>query len=122
LVLVVLVSIPLTQVRRSFLSSLLGSVYLGKDIRTGAEIALKIGCAESADHSPSRLGHEYSVYTAMGSSAGISPVRWYGKEGTHEVIVLDYLGNSLGDLIRGRQVSDGKTFLYAPQMVRSPCT
>jgi hypothetical protein len=88
----------------------------------GADILLKIGCAESADHSPSRLGHEYSAHTEMGSGTGISPVHWYGKEGPYEAIILDYLGNSLGDLIRGQHVGDGKTFLYAPQMVCLPCT
>jgi serine/threonine protein kinase len=117
-VLVDLVSLTLTQVRHIFLSSL-GSVYLGKDIRTGAEVALKIG---RADHSPSRLSHEYHVYQKTAGSIGISPVCWYGKEGSYEVIVLENLGTSLGDLVSAQQFDHRKTFFFASQMVRSLCT
>jgi hypothetical protein len=45
LALVAQVSPTLTQAQYIVLSSL-ASVYLGKDIRTGAEIAVKIGCAD----------------------------------------------------------------------------
>ena len=105
-------SLTLIQIRYIVLSSL-GSVYLGKDIRTGAEIAVKIGCA---DHSSSRLCHEYKVYTELAGSAGISSVRWYGKEGPYEVIVMNHLGTSLGDLTIRGQVD---VFQYASQMVCS---
>jgi serine/threonine protein kinase len=96
------------------LTSYLASVFLGKDIKTGTEVALKIG---HADHMPSRLGHEYNVYKTITGCTGISPVRWFGKEGLHEVIVLDYLGTSLGDLISGQQSEHREVFSYAPQMV-----
>jgi hypothetical protein len=109
------VSLTPTRVRYSFLSTL-ASVYFGKDIRTGAEIALKIGWS---DHSSPRLRHEYNVYTQIAGGAGISPVHWYGKEGPYEVIVMNHLGTSLGDLISGGQVDHGKIFQYAPQMVCS---
>jgi len=82
----------------------------------GAEVALKIG---DTGQSPSQLKHEYTVYTSIASSAGISPVLWYGKEGTYEVIILNNLGKSLGDLIDKDQFDSGKVFLYALQMVRS---
>jgi casein kinase I family protein HRR25 len=97
----------------AFLSSL-GSVYQGRDIKTGSEIALKIG---RADHLSSRLNHEYNVYTTLAGGAGISQVHWYGKEGAHEVIVLEHLGTSLDDLVNEKQVGLSKAFLYAPQMV-----
>ena len=80
----------------------------------GAEIALKIG---PADYSLSRLSHKYNVYTALAGCTGISPVHWYGKEGTHEVIVLEYLGTSLGDLVSKQQVDHSNVFSYASQMV-----
>ncbi|KAH8989312.1 kinase-like protein [Lactarius deliciosus] len=91
-----------------------GSVYLGRDIRIGTEIALKIG---RADHLPSRLSHEYDVYSALGACAGVTPVHWYGKEGLYEVIILDHLGTSLGDLIDEEQVEQSKTFQYTCQML-----
>jgi len=93
---------------------LLESVYLGKDIMTGADVALKIGhpCGLSL-----RLSHEHNVYTSIGGSRGISQVLWYGKEGIHEVIVLDHLGTSLDDLIDQRKFDHRETFSYTFQMV-----
>lgn len=114
MVLVDLVSSTLTRVENNFMGSL-GDVYLGKDIRTGAEVAVKIG---RADDSPSTLGHEYDVYKTTAGSVGIPTVWWYGKEGNHEVIVLEHLGTSLSDLI-GVQGFDHKPFLFASRMVRS---
>ena len=60
----------LTQAQYTFLN-LLESVYLGKDIKTGVEVALKIGRVEN---SPSKLNHEYNVYTALAGSLGITKV------------------------------------------------
>jgi len=94
----------------------LGSVYLGRDIRMGAEVALKIG---SAGGLPSRLNHEYNVYKSIAGSVGTSSVLWYGKEGLYEVIVLEHLGNSLDDLINNKQFDYGKVFSCALQMVCS---
>jgi serine/threonine protein kinase len=105
---------PTDQVRLVFLNPL-GSVFLGKDIQTGADVALKIGCAGS---SPSKLSYEYNVYTTISGSTGISDVLWYGKEGLHEIIVLEYLGTSLGDLISERRFDPRRAFFYGLQMVR----
>lgn len=96
--------------------SSLGCVYLGKDIGTGADVAVKIG---RPDNLPSTLGHEYDVYKTTAGSVGIPPVCWYGKEGYHEVIVLEHLGTSLGDLISTQKFDPRKTFFFASQMVRS---
>ena len=100
---------------RSFIDTALGSVYLGKDIKTGAEVALKIG---GTGHVSSRLKHEYTVYTNIAGSAGISPILWYGKEGPYEVIVMNNLGESLSDFIDEEQFDSRKVFLCASQMVR----
>ena len=81
---------------------------------TGSDVALKIGHRSSLR---SRFSHEYNVYTTIAGSRGISQVFWYGKEDGYEVIVLDYLGTSLGDLIDQLNFDRGKTFLYATQMV-----
>ncbi len=81
-----------------------------------SDVALKIG---HRCNLPSRLSHEYNVYAIIASSRGISQVLWYGKEGRYEVIVLDYLGTSLGDLIDQLKFDHGKTFLYTTQMVHS---
>jgi hypothetical protein len=52
---------------------------------------------------------------------GFSPVYWYGKEGRHEVIVLEYLGASLDDLVATQQLDHLETFFFASQMVHSLC-
>ena len=80
----------------------------------GVEVALKIGWAEN---SPSKLNHEYNVYTALAGSPGIAEVCWYGKEGIYEVIALKNLRTSLDDLICEHQLGVRRTFLYASQMV-----
>ena len=92
----------------------LASVFQGKDIMTGNDVALKIGRVGS---SSSKLSYEYEVYRTISGSAGICEVLWYGKEGLREIIVLEYLGTSLGDLIREQQFDPRRTFLYASQMV-----
>ena len=93
---------------------MLGSVYLGKDITTGALVALKIGhpCSLS-----SGLSHEHDVYKNIAGSEGISQLLWYGKEDIYEVIVLDYLGTSLDDLSDQLKFDHRKVFLYAARMV-----
>ena len=50
---------------------------------------------------------------------GTSPVLWYGKEGLYEVIVLEYLGSSLRDLINEQKLDSEKAFMCASQMVCS---
>ena len=110
-----LVSLILTQVRH-YIDTSPGSVYLGKDIKTEAEVALKIG---NPDQLPSGLSHEYNVYTSISGSTGIPSVHWYGKESQYEVLVLDHLGTSLGNLINEDRIDNGEVFLYALQMVCS---
>jgi len=112
LVRVVQVSPTLTQAQ-CFSDASLGSVYLGRDIRTGADVALKIGLTG--------LYHEYKVYTSIAGSIGTSTVLWYGKEDVYEVIVLEYLGDSIGDLVDKEKFNSGKAFLYASQMVCMWC-
>ncbi|KAF8491805.1 kinase-like domain-containing protein [Russula emetica] len=91
-----------------------GSVYLGKDIATGGDVAVKIGHPCGL---PSRLSHEHNVYTTIAGGRGIPRVLWYGKESIYEVIVLDHLGTSLGDLIDQLEFDHRKTFSYATQML-----
>ena len=98
---------------RHFLS-FLGSVYLGKDIMMGSDVALKIG---HQCNLPSKLSHKYNVYITIAGSWGISQVLWYSKEGVYEVIVLDHLRTSLGNLIDQLQFDHRKMFSYATQMV-----
>ena len=96
--------------------SLLASVYLGKDIMMGNDVAMKIGHPCSL---PSRLSHEHNMYTAITDSKGlrISYILWYSKEDIYEVIIMDHLRTSLGNLIDQFKFDHEKTFSYATQMV-----
>lgn len=50
---------------------------------------------------------------------GTCPVLWYGKEDLYEVMVLEYLGKSLDDLIDEQKPNSEKAFCFASQMVCS---
>ena len=76
---------------------------------------MKIG---SADRSPG-LNYEYNVYTNIAGSVGTLSVLWYGKEDLYEVIVLEHLSGSLGDLINKKQFDHEEVFSYTSQMVCS---
>lgn len=91
----------------------IGSVYLGKDIKSEREVALKL---EVAQDSSSNLAHEYSVYQAISGLSRIPKVYWYGREGPYHVIVLDRLGNTLEE-IRRTSIDTNTVFNYATQMV-----
>jgi len=99
-----------------FSDTSLGSIYLGRDIRMGGDVAIKIGYTGLRS---SRLIHEYQVYTRIAGCTGTCPVLWYGKEDLYEVMVLEYLGKSLGDLIDEQRPNSGKAFFCASQMVCS---
>ena len=98
--------------------STLGKVYLGKDIRTEQEYALKI---ESIQGSESRFCREYEVYRAISGTLGIPTMHWYRKEGSSNVIVLDRLGLSVADLARQHKLNMKTIFSVADQMVCGFC-
>ncbi|KAF8503826.1 kinase-like domain-containing protein [Russula emetica] len=90
-----------------------GSVYLGKDIKTEQDVALKLKVAQD---SSSNLAHEYSVYQAISGLSRIPKVYWYGREGLYHVIVLDCLGSTLEEI--GQTCIDtNAVFTYATQML-----
>ena len=87
---------------------------MGRDLKRGDDVALKIA---HEDHST--LRYENGVYKAIAGSRGVSPPRWFGKEGYYYVIVLEHLGTSVGDLISTQQFDHSRTFFFASQMVRT---
>jgi len=91
----------------------IGSVYLGKDIKTERDVALKL---QAAEDSSSNLAHEYSIYQAISGLPGIPKVYWYGRKGPYYVIVLDHLGSTLEEIGR-TSIDINAVFAYATQMV-----
>jgi len=72
-----------------------GDIYLGTNINTGIEVAIKL---ESAKSRHPQLAYEYKVYRILAGGVGVPNVYWFGKEGDYNVMVMDILGPSLEDL------------------------
>ncbi len=95
-------------------SPLLGSVFLGRDIRTGRDVALKLEAIR--DLSP-KLVHKYSIYRNISGISGIPKACWYRREGPYSVLVLDRLGSTFNALARKSALDTNTIFTYAIQMV-----
>jgi len=72
-----------------------GTIYLGTNINSGTEVAIKL---ESMKVRHPQLSYEYKVYRILAGGVGIPNVHWFGKEGDYNVMVMDILGPSLEDL------------------------
>jgi len=72
-----------------------GDIYLGTNMTTGEEVAIKL---ESVKTKHPQLLYESKIYRILHGGLGIPNVRWYGVEGDYNVMVLDLLGPSLEDL------------------------
>eukprot|EP00004_Rigifila_ramosa_P000555 TRINITY_DN1057_c0_g1_i2.p1 TRINITY_DN1057_c0_g1~~TRINITY_DN1057_c0_g1_i2.p1 ORF type:complete len:521 (-),score=90.23 TRINITY_DN1057_c0_g1_i2:1262-2692(-) len=72
-----------------------GEIYLGENVATHDEIAVKI---EPSNTKHPQLLYEAKLYKLLGGAAGIPWVRWYGQEGDYNMMVMDLLGPSLEDL------------------------
>ncbi|KAI8891262.1 kinase-like protein [Backusella circina FSU 941] len=72
-----------------------GEIYLGTNIMSGEDIAVKL---ESIRAAHPQLEYEARVYKTLAGGVGIPFVRWYGREGDFNVFVMDLLGPSMEDL------------------------
>lgn len=72
-----------------------GDIYLGTNMTTGEEVAIKL---ESVKTKHPQLLYESKIYRILHGGLGIPCIRWYGVEGDYNVLVLDLLGPSLEDL------------------------
>jgi len=76
-----------------------GDIYLGSNINTGEEVAVKL---ESVKSRHPQLAYEYRLYRILqnksGTVPGIPAVKWFGREGDFNVLVMELLGPSLEDM------------------------
>ena len=72
-----------------------GDIYLGTNVTTGEEVAIKL---ESVKTKHPQLIYESKIYKLLAGGVGVPNLRWYGIEGDYNVMVLDLLGPSLEDL------------------------
>ncbi|XP_046990226.1 casein kinase I isoform X1 [Schistocerca americana] len=93
-----------------------GDIYLGTNISTGEEVAIKL---ESIRTRHPQLHIESKFYKLMQGGVGIPSIKWCGSEGDYNVMVMELLGPSLEDLFNfcSRRFSLKTVLLLADQLV-----
>ncbi|TNN04117.1 hypothetical protein fugu_001146 [Takifugu bimaculatus] len=93
-----------------------GDIYLGSNIATGEEVAIKLECVKTKHP---QLHIESKFYKMMQGGVGIPSIKWCGAEGDYNVMVMELLGPSLEDLFNfcSRKFSLKTVLLLADQMI-----
>lgn len=93
-----------------------GEIYLGTNIQTNEEVAIKL---ENAKTKHPQLLYESKLYRILQGGTGIPNARWFGVEGDYNVLVMDLLGPSLEDLFNfcSRKLSLKSVLMLADQMI-----
>ncbi|XP_042403895.1 casein kinase 1-like protein 2 isoform X3 [Zingiber officinale] len=120
-----------------------GEIYLGTNIQTNEEVAIKLENVKTKHpqllyesklyrilqggsngkfaliHASSSFQVSSHFFFPISSSAGIPNVRWFGVEGDYNVLVMDLLGPSLEDLFNfcSRKLSLKTVLMLADQML-----
>ncbi|XP_046389449.1 casein kinase I-like isoform X2 [Ischnura elegans] len=93
-----------------------GDIYLGTNISTGEEVAIKLECIRTRHP---QLYMESRIYKIMQGGVGIPMIKWCGSEGDYNVMVMELLGPSLEDLFNfcSRRFSLKTVLLLADQLI-----
>ncbi|TKR67326.1 hypothetical protein L596_023497 [Steinernema carpocapsae] len=93
-----------------------GDIYLGENVQTQEEVAIKLECVKTKHP---QLHIESRLYKIMSGGIGIPQVKWVGQEGEYNVMVMELLGPSLEDLFNfcSRKFSLKTVLLLADQML-----
>ncbi|KAH1015710.1 casein kinase I isoform X2 [Dendroctonus ponderosae] len=93
-----------------------GDIYLGTNISTGEEVAIKLECIKTRHP---QLHIESKFYKMMQGGVGIPQMKWCGSEGDYNVMVMELLGPSLEDLFNfcSRRFSLKTVLLLADQLI-----
>nr|VDD22902.1 unnamed protein product [Brassica oleracea] len=93
-----------------------GEIYLGTDIQTNEEVAIKL---ENVKTKHPQLLYESKLYKVLQGGTGVPNIKWYGVEGEFNVLVIDLLGPSLEDLFNfcSRKLSLKTVLMLADQMI-----
>ncbi|KHJ36084.1 putative casein kinase i [Erysiphe necator] len=104
------------RIGRKIGSGSFGDIYLGTNIISGEEIAIKL---ESVKAKHPQLEYEARVYKSLAGGVGIPFVRWFGTECDYNAMVLDLLGPSLEDLFNfcNRKFTLKTVLLLADQLI-----
>ncbi|CCE83955.1 Piso0_004552 [Millerozyma farinosa CBS 7064] len=104
------------RIGRKIGSGSFGDIYLGTNIISGEEVAIKL---ENTKAKHPQLEYEAKVYKALSGGVGIPFVRWYGTECDYNAMVIDLLGPSLEDLFNycNRRFTYKTVLLLADQLI-----
>ncbi|KAG9509884.1 Casein kinase I isoform alpha, partial [Fragariocoptes setiger] len=104
------------RLMRKIGSGSFGDIYLGMNMATGEEVAVKM---ESTRARHPQLLYESKLYKILQGGIGIPHVRWYGTEKDFNILVMDLLGPSLEDLFNfcSRKFSTKTVLMLADQMI-----
>ena len=103
-------------VGRKIGSGSFGNIYLGTNIQTNEEAAIKM---EQVNTRCPQLLYESRIYRILQGGPGIPFVHWFGVEGRFNVMVIDLLGPSLEDLFSfcDRRFTLKTVLMLADQMI-----
>ncbi|CAN6462110.1 unnamed protein product [Victoria cruziana] len=93
-----------------------GELYLGLNLQTGEEVAIKL---EPVKTKHPQLHYESKLYTILQGGTGIPNLKWFGVEGEYNVMVIDLLGPSLEDLFNycNRKFTLKTVLMLADQLI-----
>ena len=104
------------RIGRKIGSGSFGEIYHGTNIISGEEVAIKL---ESIRSRHPQLEYESRVYRYLSGGIGLPFIRWFGREGEYNAMVIDLLGPSLEDLFNYcyRKFSLKTVIMLALQMI-----
>jgi len=93
-----------------------GDIYLGTNISTLEEVAMKL---ESKTSQHPQLHTECKFYRGMQGGEGIPKLKWFGAEGDFRIMAMELLGPSLEDLFTycNRRFSIKTVLMLADQLI-----
>ncbi|XP_042053667.1 casein kinase 1-like protein 10 isoform X2 [Salvia splendens] len=93
-----------------------GELYLGVNIQTGEELAVKL---ESVRTKHPQLHYESKIYMILQGGTGVPNLKWFGVENEYNIMVIDLLGPSLEDLFNycNRKFSLKTCLMLADQLI-----
>ncbi|KAI4369452.1 hypothetical protein MLD38_017889 [Melastoma candidum] len=104
------------KVGRKIGSGSFGELYLGVNMQSGEEIAIKM---EPVKTRHPQLHYESKLYMLLQGGTGIPHLKWFGVEGEYNVMVIDLLGPSLEDLFNycNRKFTLKTVLMLADQLI-----
>ncbi|ORZ22224.1 casein kinase I isoform delta [Absidia repens] len=93
-----------------------GEIYIGTDIKTNKNFALKL----ESIYSPHKKGdHEAKIYKDLAGIRGIPALKWYGTTLSYNMMVIELLGPSIEALFKycGQKFSLKTVVMIAEQLI-----